>query len=104
MKFLPAYIRQHKRAAAFYFIAMAVFFILLFFYRLPVAAWAYGAVLCLAFGLILAVPDYLKFRKKHQGLCRLEGQQEITDTGLLPDPEGLLERVFWKKRRIPRID
>ena len=94
MKVLTAYIRQHKRAAAFYFIAMAVFFILLFFYRLPVAAWAYGAVLCLAFGLILAVPDYLKFRKKHQGLCRLEGQQEITDTGLLPDPEGLLERDY----------
>ena len=81
MKVLTAYIRQHKRAVAFYFIAMAVFFILLFFYRLPVAAWAYGAVLCLAFGLILAVPDYLKFRKKHQELYRLEGQQEITDTG-----------------------
>lgn len=94
MKVLTAYIRQHKRAAAFYFIAMAVFFILLFFYRLPVAAWAYGAVLCLAFGLILAVPDYLKFRKKHQELYRLEGQQEITDTGLLPDPEGLLEQDY----------
>ena len=97
MKVLTAYIRQHKRAVAFYFIAMAVFFILLFFYRLPVAAWAYGAVLCLAFGLILAVPDYLKFRKKHQELYRLEGQQEITDTGLLPvlpDPEGLLERDY----------
>src|SRR5699024_6177713 len=94
MKVLTAYIRQHKRAVAFYFIAMAVFFILLFFYRLPVAAWAYGAVLCLAFGLILAVPDYLKFRKKHQELYRLEGQQEITDTGLLPGPEGLLEQDY----------
>ena len=31
MKVLTAYIRQHKRAVAFYFIAMAVFFILLFF-------------------------------------------------------------------------
>lgn len=63
MKVLTAYIKQHKRTAAFYFIAMAVFFVLLFFYRLPPAAWAYGAVLCLFFGLVLAVPDYLRFRK-----------------------------------------
>ncbi len=76
MKVLTAYIRQHKRAVAFYFIAMAVFFILLFFYRLPVAAWAYGAVLCLAFGLILAVPDYLKFRKNTRSFTAWKGSRK----------------------------
>ena len=86
MKVLTAYIKQHKRTAAFYFIAMAVFFVLLFFYRLPPAAWAYGAVLCLFFGLVLAVPDYLRFRKKHRELRQMGEQQEITGAELLPVP------------------
>ena len=94
MKVLTAYIKQHKRTAAFYFIAMAVFFVLLFFYRLPPAAWAYGAVLCLFFGLVLAVPDYLRFRKKHRELRQMGEQQEITGAELLPVPEGLLEQDY----------
>ena len=95
MKVLTAYIKQHKRTAAFYFIAMAVFFVLLFFYRLPPAAWAYGAVLCLFFGLVLAVPDYLRFRKKHRELRQMGEQQEITGAELLPVPgyERLLYHV-----------
>ena len=94
MKVLTAYIRQNRRILVFYFGAMAVFFVLLFFYRIPVAGWAYGAALCLVFGLVLGVPDYLRFRKKHQELGRLEEHQEITDTGLLPEPEGLLEQDY----------
>lgn len=95
MKVLTAYIKQHKRTAAFYFIAMAVFFVLLFFYRLPPAAWAYGAVLCLFFGVVLAVPDYLRFRKKHRELRQMGEQQEITGAELLPVPgyERLLYHV-----------
>ena len=106
MKVLTAYIKQHKRTAAFYFIAMAVFFVLLFFYRLPPAAWAYGAVLCLFFGLVLAVPDYLRFRKKHRELRQMGEQQEITGAELLPVPEGLLEQDYqdliarlWEKEK-----
>ncbi len=106
MKVLTAYIKQHKRTAAFYFIAMAVFFVFLFFYRLPPAAWAYGAVLCLFFGLVLAVPDYLRFRKKHRELRQMGEQQEITGAELLPVPEGFLEQDYqdliarlWEKEK-----
>ena len=85
MKVLTAYIRQHRRILIFYFGAMAVFFVLLFFYRIPVAGWAYGAALCLVFGLVLGVPDYFVFRRKHQELKRLE-------TGESPD-EDLLKTL-----------
>lgn len=94
MKVLTAYIRQHRRILIFYFGAMAVFFVLLFFYRIPVAGWAYGAALCLVFGLVLGVPDYFVFRRKHQELKRLGEQQEIDGAGIFPAPEGLLEQDY----------
>ena len=96
MKVLTAYIKQHKRTAAFHFIAMAVFFVLLFFYRLPPAAWAYGAVLCLFFGLVLAVPDYLRFRKKHRELRQM-GEQQPSGTGL----SGSDRQTLGKGERYP---
>ena len=94
MKVLTAYIRQNRRILVFYFGAMAVFFVLLFFYRIPVAGWAYGAALCLVFGLVLGVPDYLRFRKKHRELRQMGERQEITGAELLPVPEGLLEQDY----------
>lgn len=94
MKVFTAYLRQHKRVLAFYGISMAVFFILLFFYRVPLAGWGYGAVLCLFFGLVLGVPDYLVFQRKHRELERLAMQQEIAGREDLPEPGGLLEKDY----------
>ena len=93
MKVFTAYLRQHKRVLAFYGISMAVFFVLLFFYRVPLLAgdmaqfFACFSGWCLGAGLP-GIPKKTPGTGKTghaAGDCRRED---------LPEPGGLLEKDY----------
>ena len=67
---MRAYLREHWRVIAAFFLFTAVFGVTFALYGLPLEAVAYPAGLCLLLGGLLALEDILRSRRKHRELVR----------------------------------
>ena len=67
-----AYIRQHRKGIAAFFLLCAVFCFSFFLYRLPLKAVLYPALICAFFGLVFLGADFVRQRRRHAQLCELK--------------------------------
>lgn len=82
------YLKDHRKIGLFLVTAAAVEGLVFWLYHLPAAAVAYASVIIAFFGMALAVPDFLGYRRRHQALLRM--REEI---GIAPED---LPRIFEK--------
>lgn len=87
------YLKDHRKIGLFLVTAAAVEGLVFWLYHLPAAAVAYASVIIAFFGMALAVPDFLGYRRRHQALLRMREEIGVS-TENLPVPAGLLERDY----------
>ena len=69
---MRGYLREHWRAVAAYFAFAAIFAATFALYELPLEAVAYPAGLCLLLGALLMVSGWMRERKQHRELVRMQ--------------------------------
>ncbi len=87
------YIVQRRRVLLALLCCCGVFGVTFALYRLPVAAVAYPAALCLCILLAAGVGDYLRQRRRHRMLTALNSLVDI-QSGNLPAPESTAEADY----------
>ena len=88
-----AYVRENRKVVIALAVYTAVFAFIFWFYRLPLGAVGYAALVCLFLLLVWLAVDYRRFAVRLRLLRRLE--QEITlSTEQLPEPDGALEAQY----------
>lgn len=92
MKFTQ-YLRQRRALLCAAALFAALFCASFALYQVPVGAAAYPSALCAGMGLTLLLLDFLRVRRKHQALVRLQ----TIETGLaehFPKAGGMIERDY----------
>lgn len=89
------YIAQRRRALLVLLCCCGVFGVTFALYRLPMAAVAYPAALCLGILLVAAVWDFLHQRRRHRMLTALNSLVDIQPGGL-PAPESTAEEDYQR--------
>ena len=87
---LMRYVRERRRALIAFGAVCAVFAVSFALYHLPLAAVGYPAGLCLIAGLIWAVWDSRRLRRRHEQLHQLAAMGADMDQNL-PEPRTLQE-------------
>lgn len=90
---LKEYLKSHRKGVLLYLLFMLIFIIVFKLYQLPVMAVAYAAMLCVFFGGIGFIIDYIRYCRKHKRLTL--AAREITDTiEGLPVSGDLIEQDY----------
>lgn len=87
------YLHHHRRTLILCALFTGVFAMVFSLYRLEVEAVGYAAVLSLVAGLLVAVPDFLRYVSRHKKLLRLTEQLLLTEQKL-PYPDNLVEQDY----------
>lgn len=90
-----SYLIQHKKSAAFFALAAAVFAVEFYLYGLPLDAVVYGFVLCFFFGCIALLYDFYGFYKKIKTLEDIKSRITLS-LDELPEPKNLVEREYFE--------
>ena len=90
MKIFIEYIKKRYKTILYILFFSVIQAVILSLYRLPSAAVWYGTAICIFAGLIIAVPDFISFRRRHRLLERLIDEIGLT-TERLPQGEDLIE-------------
>ncbi|WP_434309267.1 sensor histidine kinase [Hominifimenecus sp. rT4P-3] len=100
---LAGYFRRHRVDFCAILLFALIFAVVFSLYQLPVEAVLYGAVLCLAAGILIFGIDYLNYWKRHRFLKELRCRITL---GLsdLPDAQELLEADYQELLRIDHED
>lgn len=88
-----AYLKSKWRTLTACSAFCALFFLSFALYRLPLAAVAYPAGLCLLFGVLLLLADYFRILKSCRGLARLHSAN-AADAVSLPAAARPVEREY----------
>ncbi len=88
MKIIPAYIKQHKKGIAAFFLFCVIFAVSFILYRLPAEAVAYPALLCCLLGFLFLAHDFCTVKHRHEVLCEMQKltSQMISD---MPETAGI---------------
>lgn len=89
---LRSYIKTHRKGLAVCILFMGIMAVVFASYRLPVAAVAYGAMICGFFGMLILAWDFRGFCRRH----RLLSQDIAAVLEYLPEPESALEEDYQK--------
>ena len=76
MKLFSDYIKQRRRGIALGAVCCLIFIISFFLYHLPVKAVIYPALLCAVFGIVFAVVDFRRVKRRSE---LLSGIKSLTD-------------------------
>ena len=93
MKLFWQYLGQRRGVLLAYALFAGLFCASFALYQVPVGAAAYPSALCAGMGLTLLLLDFLRVRRKHQALVRLQ----TIETGLaehFPKAGGMIERDY----------
>ena len=93
MKLFWQYLGQRRGVLLAYALFAGLFCASLALYQVPVGAAAYPSALCAGMGLTMLFLDFLRVRRKHQALLRLQ----TIETGLaehFPKAGGMIERDY----------
>lgn len=91
LNILFEYIKKHLRTVLYILLFAVIQAVVLTLYRLPREAVWYGAAICIFAGALFAVPDFIRFRRRHILLERLVEEISFTDERL-PEGEDLIEK------------
>ena len=84
MKLFSDYIKQRRRGIALGAVCCLIFIISFFLYHLPVKAVIYPALLCAVFGIVFAVVDFRRVKRRSEFLS---GIKSLTDAVSLDFPK-----------------
>lgn len=93
MKLFFQYLKSKKRTLAVLLLFVIIFAITFTLYRLPLFAVLYPAVICVLFGSVILIRDFIKTKKKHdsiQMLTHLSAEQ----ANELPESENICEEDY----------
>lgn len=88
MKLFFAYIRERQKEMIALVLFGAIFAVSFLLYHLPIGAVGYPALLCLLFGIIFVIIDFIHVRARHEQLCEI---REMTAAMIsqMPAAEGI---------------
>ncbi len=92
MSLIFAYLKEKYPGFVGSFITYLFFTVSFYLYNLPLAAVFYPYLVCIAVGMVFAVFDFMRFKRRHQELERLKQNIEITN-GMAFVPHTLFEKV-----------
>lgn len=95
MRLFLCYLRERRRLILLLLTFGVVFAVTFALYRLPLGAVAYPLLLCGALGLLGAILDFLRVRRKHQTLQELQ-RRTAAMLEELPGEAGLLDQDYWE--------
>ena len=95
MKLLFSYIKMKRRTIIICMLFAFIFTISFIFYRLPVTAVVYPAVLCAVSGIILMSVDFLRFKKRHKDFDEIIRLRSFLISDI-PEAENLPEEDYCK--------
>ena len=75
MKLFFSYLHTRRRVIAAFILFAALFFLSFALYRLPLGAVVYPALLCLLFGAVFLLTDFLRVRRTHETLSQIQRMQ-----------------------------
>ena len=90
MKIIPEYLKLRWKTALYILIFCIVQAVIYTLYQLPSEAVLYAGAICIFIGIILVVPDFLRFRRRHITLTRLIEEISLTADNL-PVGSNLIE-------------
>lgn len=90
MKLFFAYLHTRRRTLAAFVLFAALFLLSFLLCRLPLGAVVYPAVLCLLFGAVFLLADFLRVRRTHETLSQIRRMTAAMEE-VLPPPEGILD-------------
>lgn len=93
MQLLWEYFKSRIPTIAAFSLFSIVFGLVFAFYRITLQAVYYPVLICIFFAALFAVPDFLRFRRKHRQLTRLLCDTLPTESGL-PNANGLIESDY----------
>ncbi len=91
--FLIQYIKKHIKTIILISIFIFSFVIIFSLYNLPVEAVWYSSLLCIVFGIIFLLADFVEYYKRHKLLTELQNQITLS-IDELPSPKDLLEKDY----------
>lgn len=103
MAVLKKYLFFHIKSVLLFLLFSVICAVVFGLYSLPLAAVAYAVLLCLFVGLLLAIPDYRAFCRRHLLLQQLR-QEIYIDLAHLPNPLSLLEADYQQLLQIQHAD
>ena len=95
MKLFFAYWKQRRGVILVLVLCAAVRFGVLALYRLPLAAVAYGELLCAAIGVVALLLDFRKTAGRHKKLEAIQRAGDA-DADALPEAEGIVEADYGR--------
>ena len=99
MKLFLQYLKQRRRIfiiGAVFCIIFAASFLL---YHLPIGAVIYPTLLCVAFGIIIMVFDFLRVKREHEALNNIHSITDII-AGTLPKMDGIKDEDYQQILRL----
>lgn len=90
---LSDYLRSHTKAILLFFLFSLIFFVIFLLYDLPIAAVGYAVAICFFAGIVLLVPDFLRFCRDYQLLVKMPKEIGIT-LDKLPETRKAMERLY----------
>ena len=93
MALFISYIKQHGKIILALILFCAVFCLSFFLYRLPLGAVVYPALICMTFGLVFIIADFLHTKGKHKQLSEAKTLNAAMITSL-PHAESIGERDY----------
>lgn len=78
MKLFVRYIREHWRLFAVLFVFYLIFMSNFLLYHLPLAALLYPMLLCAGIGAVVGMLDFLRIRREHAFVQRIQTMSDIT--------------------------
>lgn len=93
MKLFSEYIKEKLKSILILLLFSVIFIASFILYRLPIAPVLYPTALCLFFGIIFLITDFIKYKKKHDSLEKIK---KLTSAMIdeLPDTDSITEKDY----------
>ena len=99
MKLFLQYLKQRRRIFIIGAVFCIVFALSFLLYHLPIGAVIYPTLLCVAFGIIIMVFDFLRVKREHEALNNIHGITDII-AGMLPKMDGIKDEDYQQILRL----
>jgi len=93
MSLFTKYIKQRRRIISMLILFFCIFVISFALFHLPVKAVLYPAVLCAVCGVAAVFVDFIKIKRKHEILAKIQSVSDVT-AGFLPEVTDICESDY----------
>lgn len=93
MELFLQYLKQRRKLIVFGVLCALIFLVSFLLYHLPVKAVLYPVILCVGIGVLFAILDFRKVRKKQEALHTIRTLTDVV-SGRLPRIEGVEDAAY----------